>query len=429
MDAREQITLRPICGRIDRTVRLPGSKSLTNRALLVAALASGRSQIDGLLLADDTQLMLDAIRSLGIGIEVDEDRRRAVVHGCGGYWPHGDADIFCGNAGTVIRFLTAACCIGRGNYRLDGVGRMRVRPIGDLVNALRDLGAMIGYEDKEGYCPLTVHARGLRGGTVRFESPPSSQFVSALLMAAPRAARDVLIDVGGPLPSAPYVGMTLGVMEAFGVSAVEDRMCKFIVPCGQTYRATDYEIEPDASTASYFFAAAAISGGRVTVDRLGRRSCQGDVGFVNVLEEMGCRIEQTEQSTTVWGPAGGTLRGVEVDLNDMPDVAQTLAVLAAFAEGPTRIRNVANLRFKETDRLDALATELGRLGVETKVHEDGITVRPGKPPMAAAVNTYEDHRMAMSFALAGLRLDGVVIRHPDCVSKTFPGFFELWSEL
>ncbi len=264
---------------------------------------------------------------------------------------------------------------------------------------------------------------------MRFERPPSSQFVSALLLAAPTASKDVLIDVSGPLPSAPYVRMTLSVMEAFGVSAVEDEMRKFIVPAGQTYAAAGYEIEPDATAASYFWAAAALTGGRVTVDGLGSASVQGDAAFVDVLERMGCRIERTAHDTTVRGPAGGRLRGVDVDLNAMPDVAQTLAVLAAFADGPTRIRNVANLRIKETDRLFALANELGRLGVETEVYEDGIEVRPARPPVAAVIDTYRDHRMAMSFALAGLRLDGVVIRNPGCVDKTFPEFFELWDEL
>jgi 3-phosphoshikimate 1-carboxyvinyltransferase len=259
--------------------------------------------------------------------------------------------------------------------------------------------------------------------------PASSQFVSALLLAAPLAGQDVMIEISGPLPSKPYVRMTLGIMEAFGVMVVEDRMEKFIIPGGQTYAATQYGVEPDATGASYFLAAAALTGGRVTVEGLGRESCQGDASFVEVLARMGCRVEQAERSTTVWGPAGGKLRGVDVDLNDMPDVAQTLAVLAAFAEGVTRIRNVANLRIKETDRLQALATELGRLGVRTEVQKEGITIRPDQPPQAAAIETYGDHRMAMSFALAGLRVPDMVIRDPACVGKTFPGFFDLWTEL
>ncbi len=425
----KEITLRPISHPIDYTARLPGSKSLSNRALLVAALADGVSHIEGLLLAEDSRLMVDALRSLGISVRVDEDKRLAVVHGRGGYWPNSEADIHCGNAGTVIRFLTAACCIGHGDYRLDGVERMRARPIGQLVDALRDLGAMIGYECKQGYCPLTLRARGLRGGTVRFDSPPSSQFLSALLIAAPRAASDVMIDLAGPLPSKPFVRMTIGVMEAFGASVLEDRMTKFIVPCGQTYRPLDYQVEPDATAASYFFAAAALTGGRVVVDGLGSESCQGDAAFVDVLRDMGCRVERTENTTTVCGPPAGALRGIDVDLNDMPDVAQTLAVLAAFADGPTHIRNVANLRVKETDRLEALAMELGRLGIKTDVREDGITVRPGKARVTGPIETYGDHRMAMSFALAGLRLDGVTILDPDCVSKTFPDFFDAWARL
>ena len=422
-------TLQPVSRPIDRTVRLPGSKSLTNRALLAAALADGVSTIDGLLLADDTRLMADALRCLGIPVKLDEDRRRASVHGGGGYWPNMEADIFCGAAGTVIRFLTAACCIGRGEYRLDGSPRMRSRPIGDLVDALRDLGSAIGYEDRDGYPPLTIRARGLRGGVVRFDSSPSSQFVSALLLAGPRAGQDVMIELTGPLPSRPFVRMTLGVMEAFGVSAIEDGGQRFIVPCGQTYAATTYRIEPDATAASYFFAAAAITGGRVVVENLGRRSLQGDAAFVDVLQEMGCEVESGADATVVRGPRDGLLKGVDVDLNDMPDVAQTLAVLAAFAEGPTNIRNVANLRVKETDRLAALATELGRMGVETETREDGITIRPHGPPTAAAIRTYDDHRMAMSFALAGLRLQGMTILDPDCVNKTFPGFFDVWAEL
>ncbi|MCG8407119.1 MAG: 3-phosphoshikimate 1-carboxyvinyltransferase [Phycisphaerales bacterium] len=429
MTESTDVNLRPAAHPVDQTICLPGSKSLTNRALLTGALASGDSQIDGLLLADDTRHMLQALRQLGIEITVDETRRRATIMGCRGHWPESDADLFCGNAGTAIRFLTAACCTGHGAYRLDGVRRMRERPIGALVDALRDLGANIGYEEQEGYCPLTIRGRGLRGGQIRFSTTLSSQYVSALLLASPLAANDVMIDVTGSLPSKPYVAMTLKVMHDFGVQTVEEKMERFIVPCRQTYTATRFDVEPDASAASYFFAAAAVTGGRVTVDGLGLESCQGDVNFVNVLERMGCRVEQGPRHTTVWGPSDGKLRGVDEDLNDMPDMAQTLAVLAAFADGPTRIRNVTNLRIKETDRLFALSTELGKMNVPTEVHEDGLSIQPHREPTATAIDTYEDHRMAMSFALAGLRLDGMVIRDADCVNKTFPEFFELWTEL
>jgi len=414
---------------VDATVRLPGSKSLTNRALVLAAMARGRSQLDAVLVADDTRLMVEALGALGVDARLDCERHRATIDGCGGFWPSGEADIFCGNAGTVMRFLTAACCLGVGEFRLDGSARMRERPLGDLVGALRELGACIECEASEGYCPLVIRANGLRGGRVRFERPVSSQFVSAILMAAPRAANDVMIEIVGDLPSDPFVRMTLGLMEAFGGTAVEEGMRKFIVPGGQSYSGVRYEVEPDATAASYFFGAAAVTGGRVTVEGLGSETRQGDWRFVDVLERMGCRVEREPRRTTVWGPAEGRLRGVDVDLNEMPDVAQTLAVLAAFAEGATHIRNVANLRVKETDRLAALAAELRRMGVEVDTSEDGIVIPGGRPPRAASIETYGDHRMAMSFSLAGLRVDGMVIQEPGCVSKTFPEFFEAWASL
>jgi len=424
------VALSPIARPVDQSVCLPGSKSLTNRALIVAALADGVSRLDGLLLADDTRYMLDALGSLGVSVQLDKTSRRATITGCGGHWPSGEADIFCGNAGTVMRFLTAACCTGHGAYKLDGVARMQERPIAPLVDALRDLGAGIGYAGHEGHCPITIRPQGgLRGGHVGFKQPPSSQFISALLIATPLAISDVMIEINGELPSKPYVAMTLGVMQAFGAAVVENEMRRFVVPAPQRYTATNYAIEPDASAASYFFAAAAITGGRITVQGLGSESCQGDMAFVGVLEQMGCTVDRGETETTVRGPADGGLVGIDVDLNDAPDVAQTLAVLAAFARGPTRIRHVSNLRLKETDRLYALSTELDRMGVPTEVHEDGLSILPGAAPTASAVNTYDDHRMAMSFAVAGLRLDGMVIRDADCVSKTFPDFFDRWSQL
>ena len=426
MDA---IRLHPISGPVDRTICLPGSKSLTNRALLTAALADRTSELTGVLFAEDTECMMDCLGRLGVSLDADRERRRVRVRGVSTPWPQSDAELDCRNAGTVIRFLTAACAGSRGRYRLDGVERMRSRPIGNLVCALRDLGASIEFDAEPGFCPLTVNAAGLGGGTVRLDAAASSQFVSALLMAAPLAGRDVMIELAAAIPSRPYIAMTMSVMDRFGVSVVQDEFKRFIVPAPQSYRATPYDIEPDASAASYFFAAAALTGGRVTVDGLGSGSVQGDLGFVEVLCRMGCRVERTDKTTTVYGPADGRLHGVDVDLNDMPDVVQTLAVLAAFAEGATRIRNVPNLRLKETDRLSALATELARMGVDAVVEPDGLTVCPAGAPKPSEIETYHDHRMAMSFSLAGLRLDGMVIRDPDCVSKTFPEFFDLWSDL
>lgn len=423
------IQLKPPPGPVDRTICLPGSKSLTNRALLMAALARGRSTLEGVLLSDDTRCMMTALGELGVHIEVDEDRRRATLQGCAGHFPTGEADLFCVNAGTVMRFLTAACCAGFGEYRLSGTQRMHQRPMDALITALRELGGQIACEDQEGYAPLIVRGKGLRGGRISVDAHVSSQFLSALLIASPMAAGDVMIEVRGDLASQPYVAMTLSVIEAFGVSIIQDQMRKFIIPAPQGYLAAEFDIEPDASTASYFFAAAAVTGGRVTVEGLGLESCQGDLAFVDVLERMGCRVEQGPRHSTVWGPADGRLIGVDADLNRMPDVAPTLAVVAAFAEGPTRIRGVSNIRHKESDRLHALASELGSMQVPVEIHDDGITILPDHPPVAAAIRTHDDHRMAMSFAVAGLRLDGMVIRDADCVSKTFPEFFELWREL
>lgn len=427
------IQLRPFQRPVDRTVHLPGSKSLTNRALLAAALARGESTLHGILLADDTRLMIGALETLGLAVAIDspvgDERPRARIVGQGGFFPNTEASIHCGNAGTVIRFLAAACAAAQGDYRLDGSARMRQRPLGDLVSALIDLGAAITFEQQTGYCPLHIRGRGLRGGPVTLRDPQSSQFVSAILLAAPRAVRDVLIEITGELPSRPYVAMTLHVMEAYGISVFSEGYQRFIVPEGQTYRACDCTIEPDASAATYFFAAAALTGGRIRVDGLGRSSRQGDTQFARVLETMGCRVEQDENQTTVFGPSDGRLRGIDIDLGDMPDTAPTLAVLAAFADGPTRIRNVSNLRIKESDRLSALSAELSRMNVATELLPDGIVIRPSAALRPARIQTYEDHRIAMSFALAGLRLDGMVIADPDCVAKTYPGFFDEWAKL
>lgn len=421
-DVRIKTATRPI----EATVRLPGSKSLTNRAFVIAALARGTSALHGVGLADDMRHMIRFLKDLQIDVTVDEASRIATVHGCGGHIPTGEADLFCGNAGTVARFGTAMCCLGTGRYRIDGVERMRSRPIGPLVNVLRDLGAGIGYEQKEGFVPLTIVAAGLRGGQASLAADQSSQFVSAVLLAAPYARSDVLLHLVGEVVSEPYIRMTLQMMEDFGASVLADRG-RYIVPALQTYAGRMYRIEPDASAASYFLAAAALTGGRVTVEGLGRRSLQGDAGFVRVLEQMGCRIEQDEASTTVIGPKDGRLRGIDVDLNATPDMAQTLAVLALFAEGATNIRNVANLRIKETDRIAAVAAELAKFGAKVEPREDGFSIEPPARPQPAAVDTYDDHRMAMSFALAGLRIDGVVIKDAECVSKTFPEFFEVFE--
>jgi 3-phosphoshikimate 1-carboxyvinyltransferase len=425
----DDVRVHPV-RRVNARVDLPGSKSLTNRYLLCTSLADGRSTHRRASLSDDAFRMIEGLHRLGIRVEVHEDTDSILVSGCRGHLPADEADINADNAGTAMRFLTALACLGTGRYRLDGSPRMRERPIGALVGALQQLGATIGYEEKDGYPPLTVLARGLTGGEVAFDSPPSSQFVSALLMVAPYATRDVLIRINGALLSRPYVDMTIAVMRSLGVEVLaSDEADRFVVPGTQRYRAGEILIEPDASAATYFWAAAAITGGRVAVTGLTRRSLQGDVGFVRILEQMGCRIEEGEDELAVEGPPPGALRAVDVDLNAMPDTAQTLAVVALFAQAPTRIRNVANLRIKETDRLAALESELLRLGARVELGADSITVTPPARLTPATIETYDDHRMVMSFALAGLRTDGITIKNADAVSKSVPDFFDALANL
>lgn len=422
---------------LNAEVVIPGSKSLTNRALITAALADGTSVLSNVLFAEDTHLMMEALRTLGIAVTADERGCAVEVTGCNGHIPESGADLFCGNSGTTIRFLSAMVALGNGRFQLDGVARMRKRPIGALGEALQALGAGIEYPGEEGFPPIVVHASGLRGGYVAFNSPQSSQLVSALLLAAPYAARDVFIEVAGDVPSLPYLKMTTAVMDRFGVGVLEDfarpgadRSMRFIVEAPQRYQATALSIEPDATNASYFLAAAAIAGGRVTVRGLGLGSVQGDIGFVDVLERMGCRVERETMRLTVTGPLDGArLRGIEIDLNDMPDTVLTLAVLGLFADSPTAIRNVANLRLKETDRLAALRRELTKLGAVVEELPDGLIIHPPHRLTPTAIDTYDDHRMAMSFALAGLKCPGMVINGPQCCAKTFPDFFERFERM
>lgn len=423
--AMNHFTMTPLKGPLDAKVRVPGSKSLTNRAMVTAALARGTSTLRHVLFADDTVRMMDALRALGFAVRADETAAQAVITGGGGHIPATDAHIDCAAAGTVMRFGAALCALGDGRYRLDGVARMRERPVAELVDALRLLGALVEYEGRDGYPPVIVHARGLAGGTVDFDSPPSSQMVSAILLAAPAARSDVMVEIAGELVSKPYVQMTLAVLRAFGAEVIEADGRRFIVPAPQPLKSTEYVIEPDASNASYFLAAPAIAGGRVTVEGLGTNSVQGDARFVDVLERMGCVVTREPTRLTVHGPPDGArLRGIDVDLNDMPDMVQTLAVAALFAEGPTTIRNVANLRLKETDRLAAVATELRRVGAEVDELADGLVMTPPAQIRPATIQTYEDHRMAMSFALLTLAAPGVEIADPSCVGKTFPDFFD-----
>ncbi|HVW39067.1 MAG TPA: 3-phosphoshikimate 1-carboxyvinyltransferase, partial [Pirellulales bacterium] len=401
-------------------IQPPGSKSITNRALACAALAEGVSMLTGALDSEDTQVMIAALHQLGIAIEADLPSATLRVEGCGGGIPSTGGELYVANSGTTIRFLAALVALGRGEFRLDGTPRMRERPIGDLVEALRQLGADAESEGPNGCPPVVIRAHGLPGGPAKVRGDVSSQFLSGLLMAAPYAERPVELSVAGTLVSQPYVRMTLAVMSAFGVEVPADDLSHFRLPAGVKYRGRNYAIEPDASAASYFFAAAAITGGEVTVEGLSRESLQGDVAFVEVLEKMGCRVTWGRDRITV---AGGSLKGVDVDMNAISDTVQTLGAVAIFANGPTTVRGVGHIRHKETDRIGALATELRKLGATVDERSDGLKITPAALH-GAAIDTYQDHRMAMSLALVGLRIGGVVIRDPGCTAKTYPRFFE-----
>ncbi len=434
----DAIDIQPISAPFRKTVRVPGSKSITNRALPLAALAEGTSELTGVLFADDTWQMINALQTLGYDLRMNQTARTVTITGRGANIPSGPAaPISCGNSGTTIRFLAAMLTLGHSEYILDGIARMRQRPIDQLVDQLQTLGADIRYDAATGFPPIRINPRGLagglRGGGCQFADAKSSQYISAVLMAAPYADNEVTVSLLGPVTSEPYVTMTLRMMEQFGVAVhVHDQ-------CGQTisraiqiptarYQPRTYAIEPDASNASYFLAAAAIiPGSSITIEGLGKASLQGDVAFADVLQKMGAAVTWQPDSITVAAPADGKLAAIDIDMNHIPDMVQTLAVVALFAEGKTTVRNVWNLRVKETDRLAALENELKKLGAKVETTRDSITITP--PPSnqltpAPAIATYDDHRMAMSFAIAGLRSKGITILDPKCTAKTYPEFFE-----
>ncbi|ODS32449.1 MAG: 3-phosphoshikimate 1-carboxyvinyltransferase [Candidatus Scalindua rubra] len=411
--------------KIDAVVRVPGSKSYTNRSLITASLAAGKSIIKNALLSEDTQHMISCLSKIGMSIKSIPEDGVLTVDGCGGEIPVNEAQLFAGNAGTVMRFMTATLTLGEGRYEIDGVERMRNRPIQELLDGLNQLGADVASKENTGCPPVLINASGLKGGIIKMKGDVSSQYISAILLAAPYAISDVHIVITDDLVSKNYVDMTIEVMNRFGVNVERDSYKEFHVSSGQCYKGCEYVVESDASSASYFLAAAAITGGKVRIDGLGENSLQGDASFVDVLNKMGCTIKKTNNWLEV---VGGRLRGVDVDMNDTPDVVQTLAVVAVFAVGKTRIRNVRNLRYKETDRIAAIVNELKKTGVKVREYEDGLEIEPAFPH-SAEISTYNDHRMAMSFALIGLRTKGIKIKNPECVYKTFPDFFERLEKL
>ncbi len=424
---REVYAVQPLAPPPDAIIRVPGSKSITNRALLIAALADGRSVLEDALFSDDTDRMADSLRKLGIQVQADPAASRFEVEGLGGHIPASSAELFIGNAGTACRFLCAAVALGKGVFRLDGVPRMRRRPIQPLLDALVGLGTDARSLHGTGCPPVEIRACGMRGGEISMPGDASSQYFSALLQVGPLTELGMTIRVGGEMVSRPYIDLTARVMSQFGVTMSRDEDYRTLtVPGGQRYSARHYQVEPDLSTASYFFAAAAATGGRVTVTGVREDSPQGDIRLLDVLRAMGCDVEFSPLGATVTGPA--RLRGVRVDATAFSDMAQTLYALAPFADGVTEVRGVAHSRLQECDRVSASATELRRLGQEVEEFQDGLRITP-RPIRPATVQTYDDHRMAMAFAVIGLRVPGITIADPGCTAKTFPGYWDAIASL
>ncbi|PVJ86497.1 3-phosphoshikimate 1-carboxyvinyltransferase, partial [Salmonella enterica subsp. enterica serovar Newport] len=422
----ESLTLQPIA-RVDGAINLPGSKSVSNRALLLGALACGKTVLTNLLDSDDVRHMLNALSALGINYTLSADRTRCDITGNGGpLRASGALELFLGNAGTAMRPLAAALCLGQNEIVLTGEPRMKERPIGHLVDSLRQGGANIDYLEQENYPPLRLRG-GFTGGDIEVDGSVSSQFLTALLMTAPLASKDTIIRVKGELVSKPYIDITLNLMKTFGVEIANHHYQQFVVKGGQQYHSPGrYLVEGDASSASYFLAAGAIKGGTVKVTGIGRKSMQGDIRFADVLEKMG--------ATITWGDdfiacTRGELHAIDMDMNHIPDAAMTIATTALFAKGTTTLRNIYNWRVKETDRLFAMATELRKVGAEVEEGHDYIRITPPAKLQHADIGTYNDHRMAMCFSLVALSDTPVTILDPKCTAKTFPDYFEQMARM
>jgi 3-phosphoshikimate 1-carboxyvinyltransferase len=413
------------------TVRLPGSKSISNRTLLLAALAEGTTDIRDLLASDDTDRMLEALAKLGIAIEKTGERNYRVTGAPQGF-PNKNADLFLGNAGTAFRPLTAALALAGGHYKLSGVPRMHERPIGDLVDCLRQLGADITYLANDGFPPLDIKPAQIRGGgVVQVKGNVSSQFLTALLMALPTTGVETTVEVVGELISKPYIEITLRLMAQFGVDVKREGWQRFVIPGGKRYVSPKTVfVEGDASSASYFLAAGAIGGGPVRVEGVGRDSIQGDVAFAQSLEAIGAQVTMGENWVEARAPASGKLRAFDMDFNHIPDAAMTLAVAALFCDGPCRLTNIASWRVKETDRIAAMATELRKVGATVEEGEDWLRITPAeKLTPNASIDTYDDHRMAMCFSLVALGGVPVRINDPQCTAKTFPEYFNVFASV
>lgn len=408
-------------------VDIPGSKSVANRALVISAFAEGTTILKNMLFSDDTKYMMEAIRKLGNNVTIDENTRTVVIQSNKNRI-FSDTELFVGNAGTAMRFLPTYISTGEGKVILTGIERMKQRPIKDLVDGLLELGAEVTYKEIEGYPPFEINAKGLSGGELYIKGDKSSQYLTSILLSTPYAKEDVTIKIQGKLVSIPYVDITLKMMKDFGVEVENRNYKEFFVKAGQKYKGREYIIEGDCSSASYFFAIAAATSSQIKVNNVSKNAMQGDIKLLDILHEMGAEVTYGENFVVVKGT--GKLKGISVDMHHMSDVAQTLAVTALFAEGKTEIKNVYNMRLKETDRLKALNIELTKLGAKVIELEDGIIIEPSyNYKENVTIDTYDDHRMAMSFSIAGLKIPGTIIADPDCVSKTFPNYFDEFEKL
>lgn len=422
----EQLRLEPI-NKVNGSVTLPGSKSLSNRILLLAALAKGTTVVENLLDSDDIRHMLGALKQLGVQVSLNDDKTVATVQGVGGQFLTPAEPLFLGNAGTAYRPLTAVLAAVKGDYELVGEPRMEERPIGHLVDALQALGGDVSYLKNKDYPPLKIVGGQINGGDVEIDGSISSQFLTALLMAAPLFNGDTNITIKGTLVSKPYIDITLDVMARFGIVVTHDDYKTFTVKGAQQYQAVErIMVEGDASSASYFVAAAAIAGGEIEIKGVGAKSVQGDIGFAKVMEQVGAKIDWYDERLVV---RKGELKGVDIDANAIPDAAMTLATVALFADGPTAIRNIYNWRVKETDRLHAMATELRKVGAEVVEGEDFIEITPPKQFNDVAIDTYDDHRIAMCFAMVAVGGKPITINDPKCTYKTFPTFFNVLASV
>lgn len=420
--------VQPLNAPVSLSVSVPGSKSITNRALLLAALADGKSVLNGVLFSDDSRHFLSCLQELGFPVSIDEEAHTVSVTGFGGVIPKKEASIYVGSAGTAARFLTAMLGLSDGTYHLDASAQMKKRPMKPLLDSLSSIGVTITYEEKEGFFPFTIHGSAHTRNTITVDIESSSQFLSALLMSAPMKPEGLTISLTGGKHALSYVAITTKMMAQFGCCTATPNEGCYLVPAHSSYKPQHYQIEPDVSAACYFYAMAPLLGGNVHVRHVHTASMQGDIRFLSILKELGCHLAEDENGITVSCSAPRSYNGLCLDLSDCSDQTMTLAVLAAFAATPTTIRNIAHIRFQECNRIEAIVKELTRVGITCHELDDGILIEPGTPH-GAAIETYEDHRIAMAFSLIGLVTPGIEIKNPSCCKKTFENYFQMLDEI